>query len=131
MDETNKILIMKKIFTALLFIALSFSMNAQEAVSRETIKNNPNEIHEYTVQDVAILKSNFNEINDVQAKTLNELYYFKYKNLTSEITGDELENLVESMKARTRAVLGDDLYLKVSENTSLFNRITGAIYLAQ
>lgn len=122
---------MKKIFTALLFIALSFSMNAQEAVSRETIKNNPNEIHEYTVQDVAILKSNFNEINDVQAKTLNELYYFKYKNLTSEITGDELENLVESMKARTRAVLGDDLYLKVSENTSLFNRITGAIYLAQ
>ena len=117
---------MKKIFLSLLFIAFS---NAQEAIDREILRNNPNEISQFVDQDLAILKNNFREITEKQEKALNEIYYNKYKMLTSNISNEDLEFLIDSTKERTKVILGNDLYVKVSENQPVFYRITGMVYL--
>lgn len=120
---------MKKIFLSLLFIAFSITMNAQEAIDREILRNNPNEISQFVDQDLAILKNNFREITEKQEKALNEIYYNKYKMLTSNISNEDLEFLIDSTKERTKVILGNDLYVKVSENQPVFYRITGMVYL--
>jgi len=121
---------MKKIFLSLLFVAFSISMNAQSAVERDVIKNSANELYQFVEEDINIIETNFSTLNESQKKALVDLYYYKYKMLTSELTSDELIDLTESMKARTKVVLGDDLYMEISENQNIFYRITGLAYLA-
>ena len=122
---------MKKIFLSLLFVAFSVSVNAQNPVDRQTIKNNPNNLNEYVLEDITILSNNFDAVTEDHEQALSELCYYKYKMLTSDITGEELVDLTNSLKERIRVVLGDELYLEVSQNQPIFYRITGTTYLAQ
>lgn len=106
-------------------------MNAQNIIDRATIKNSPNQVVEFSVEDVKLLKENFNQISESQAKFLFQLFEIKYSALSRDLTEQELIELTDSMKARTRAVLGDDLYLEISQNQELFYRMTGLAYLAK
>ncbi len=106
-------------------------MNAQNIIDRATIKSSPNQVVEFSVEDVKLLKENFNQISESQAKFLFQLFEIKYSALSRDLTEQELIELTDSMKARTRAVLGDDLYLEISQNQELFYRMTGLAYLAK
>lgn len=106
-------------------------MNAQNTIDRATIKSSPNQVVEFSVEDVKLLKENFNQISESQAKFLFQLFEIKYSALSKDLTEQELIELTDSMKARTRAVLGDDLYLEISQNQELFYRMTGLAYLAK
>lgn len=122
---------MKKIILSFLFVTCCVTMNAQNIIDRATIKNSPNQVVEFSVEDVKLLKENFNQISESQAKFLFQLFEIKYSALSRDLTEQELIELTDSMKARTRAVLGDDLYLEISQNQELFYRMTGLAYLAK
>ncbi|WP_177762389.1 hypothetical protein [Flavobacterium sp. I3-2] len=122
---------MKKIILSFLFVTCCVTMNAQNIIDRATIKSSPNQVVEFSVEDVKLLKENFNQISESQAKFLFQLFEIKYSALSRDLTEQELIELTDSMKARTRAVLGDDLYLEISQNQELFYRMTGLAYLAK
>lgn len=106
-------------------------MNAQNTIDRTTIKSSPDQIAEFSVEDINILSKNYSQITEKQAQSLYNLFVYKYQTLSKETSEEDLVALIESMKARTKVVLGDDLYLEISQNQELFNRITGLAYLAQ
>lgn len=122
---------MRKIILPLFFVAFSITMNAQNTIDRTTIKSSPDQIAEFSVEDINILSKNYSQITEKQAQSLYNLFVYKYQTLSKETSEEDLVALTESMKARTRVVLGDDLYLEISQNQELFNRITGLAYLAQ
>lgn len=122
---------MRKIILPLFFVAFSITMNAQNTIDRTTIKSSPDQIAEFSVEDINILSKNYSQITEKQAQSLYNLFVYKYQTLSKETSEEDLVALTESMKARTKVVLGDDLYLEISQNQELFYRITGLAYLAQ
>lgn len=106
-------------------------MNAQTTIDRTTIKNSPGQVIEFSAEEIKLLKENFNQISESQAKFLFQLFEIKYTALSKDLTEKELIELTDSMKARTRVVLGDDLYLEISQNQELFYRMTGLAYLGK
>lgn len=123
---------MKKIFLSLLFITLSISVNAQNIVDRQTIKNNPNEqLVVFANEDITLLTNTFSNFNPDFGTELTQILYNKYKMLTSDLSEEELLELTESVKNQISTLFGEDLYLEVSQNEAIFNRITGIVYLAQ
>lgn len=122
---------MRKIILPLFFVAFSITMNAQNTIDRTTIKSSPDQIAEFSIEDINILSKNYSQITEKQAQSLYNLFVYKYQTLSKETSEEDLVALIESMKARTKVVLGDDLYLEISQNQELFNRITGLAYLAQ
>lgn len=122
---------MQNFILTFLFFVFSISLNAQNTIDRATIINSPKQIADFALEDIKILSENFNQISERQTKALYELYLYKYERLTNQLTENELISLTNSMKERTKAILGNDLYLTVSENQNIFYRITGLVYLAQ
>jgi len=120
---------MKKIVLSLLFIAFSFSTNAQNIVDREVIKDSPNAISPFVDEDISLLATNFNAISDLQLKQLQRLVYHKYVALSSEMIGEELQTYIDGVKTEMEEILGASLYLQVSQNEVLFDRISGEAYL--
>ena len=106
-------------------------MNAQNTIDRATIKSSPDQVAEFSVEDIELLSENFNQISKNQAQTLYNLFVHKYETLSKDTSEQDLVSLTDSMKARIKVVLGDDLYSEVSQNQDLFYRITGLAYLAQ
>ena len=123
---------MKKIFLSLLFITLSISVNAQNIVDRQTIKNNPNEqLVVFANEDITLLTNTFSNFNPDFGPELTQILYNKYKMLTSDLSEEELLELTELVKNQISTLFGEDLYLEVSQNEAIFNRITGIVYLSQ
>lgn len=122
---------MIKVILSLLFVTCCISMNAQNTIDRATIKSSPDQVAEFSVEDIELLSENFNQISKNQAQTLYNLFVHKYETLSKDTSEQDLVSLTDSMKARIKVVLGDDLYSEVSQNQDLFYRITGLAYLAQ
>lgn len=104
-------------------------MNAQNTIDRSTIKSSPDQVAEFSTEDIKLLSDNFSQITEKQNKALFQLFEIKYKELSKELTEKELVDLTNSIKNRTKIVLGDDLYIELSQNQELFYRITGLVYL--
>lgn len=122
---------MKKIILSILFVTCSITINAQNTIDRSTIKSSPDQVAEFSTEDIKLLSENFNQITEKQNKALFQLFEIKYKELSKELTEKELVDLTNSIKNRTRIVLGDDLYIELSQNQELFYRITGLAYLVK
>ena len=122
---------MRKTILTFLFVTCCISMNAQNTIDRATIKSSPDQVAEFCMEDIKLLSENFNQITDKQVKALYNLFEIKYTALSKDLTEKELTDLTNSIKERTKIVLGDDLYIEVSQNQDLFYRITGLAYLAQ
>jgi len=122
---------MKKIILSLVFLSFSVSMNAQNSIDRQTIKNAPDRLIEFSTADIKILCDTYNQISKDQAKSIYDLCLYKYQRLTQDLTEKELIDLTNSIKERSKIILGDDLYLEIAKNQDLFYRITGITYLAQ
>jgi len=120
---------MKKLFLSFFFFVFCFSVDAQNIIDRETIKNSSSEIRNFTLEDIAILQSNFPNFTEEHGIALTNIFYNKYKMLIGNLTDEDLEDLVNSTKETTKLILGEDLYLEVSENPTIFKRISGEIYL--
>ncbi len=114
-----------------MFVAFSISMNAQNIIDRQTIKDNPNNLTEFVNQDIAILRNNFPEFNKTDTKVLSKIFYFKYKSLTADLSNEELIELTDTLKEQLKTTLGDQLYSKIAENKDIFNRVTGTTYLTK
>lgn len=122
---------MKKILLSLAFIAFSFSMNAQNVIERQTIKDNPNGITPFIDGDISLLSTNFSTVSELQLKQLQRLFYYKYVALSSNIEGEELETYIESVKTGMQEILGVQLYNQITQNQSLFDRLSGQLYLVE
>lgn len=122
---------MKKIFLSLLFVTFCCTINAQNVIDRQLIKDSPNAISPFIDEDISLLSTTFNNISEVQLKELQRLYYYKYKTLTSEIAGEELEAYIASVKEKMEEILGETLYIQISENQALFDRVSGQVYINQ
>lgn len=120
---------MKKILLSLAFIALSISVNAQNAVDRQTIKDNSSVLTPFIDGDISLLSTNFSTISEIQLKQLQRLSYYKYVALSSEMSGEELETYINSVKTNMEEILGTALYTQVSQNEAIFDRISGEAYL--
>lgn len=121
---------MKKILLSLAFIAISISANAQNIVDRQTIKDNPSNLVQFVNEDVTILANNFSNFNPDFENELNQIFYNKYKMLTSELSEDEILDLTNLVKEQLQNLFNEDLYQDVSQNEAVFNRLTGIVYLA-
>lgn len=120
---------MKKILLSLTLIALSTSVNAQSTLDRQTIKDNSEVMTPFIDEDINLLSTNFSTISEIQLKELQRLFYYKYKTLSSEIEGEELETYIEGVKTSMQNILGTTLYTQISQNQTIFNRISGQQYL--
>jgi len=123
-------MIMKKIILAALFTFLGLNMQAQQLIPLQDIRTKPNEIVNYTDVEVTALKKQLN-LTDTQAKELKPLLYNKFKNLTAELSSDEILGLAEGIQERLKVVLGATKYSTLAQNTQLLHIITGLAYLKQ
>lgn len=120
---------MKKILLSLAFIAFSFSVNAQNVIERQTIKDNPDNLFNFVNEDITLLYGSYPNLNEDYKPELINIIYNKYKSLTSELHEDEIIELTDSVKEEITLLLGEDFYQVISENETLFKRITGTAYL--
>jgi len=122
---------MQKIILSVLLMVFSISINAQNAISRETIQSSPNKLVEFASEDIDLISEEHKNLTANQKKALYDLNLYKYQVLSNETSENELIALTNSLKERTKFILGNDLFMEISQNENLFHRITGLIYLVQ
>lgn len=102
---------MKKIFALLVFVfGLSFSASAQEVNFKKIAKDETYEVR------------NLLNLNDIKTKEIyHVLVYKNEKELDASVNKNELSNEVVN---KFRELLTKEQFLKLQENSALFNKVT-------
>lgn len=121
---------MNKIYFTFLFLCLAFTSNAQQYPSIESLKTDFNKVQDHIQADIKFISSNIEDpLNDEQIKTLEAVFYNKFKHIAGSENLNNYEAVTISTSERILGVLGSKNYEKLAEKQNAILILSGRIYL--